>query len=73
MASRPAAASGTSAATAAEDVIGGGDRALVALVCAPHGIPELRATVDLLSDTLLSHLAHEERELVEPITRLGVR
>jgi hypothetical protein len=34
---------------------------------------ELRAAVDLLSDTLLSHLAYEERELVEPIARLGLR
>jgi len=34
---------------------------------------ELRAAVDLLSDTLLSHLAWEERELVEPLARLGMR
>jgi hypothetical protein len=27
--------------------------------------------LDLLSDTLLSHLAYEERELVEPLARLG--
>jgi hypothetical protein len=29
--------------------------------------------VDLLSDTLLSHLSYEERELIEPIARLGPR
>ena len=32
----------------------------------------LRAAVDLLDDTLLSHLSYEERELVEPLARLGV-
>lgn len=31
----------------------------------------LRAAVDLLSDALQSHLAYEERELVEPLSRLG--
>jgi alkanesulfonate monooxygenase SsuD/methylene tetrahydromethanopterin reductase-like flavin-dependent oxidoreductase (luciferase family) len=47
------------------------DRALVAFVAVPDGIPALRAAVDLLSDTLLSHLSYEERELVEPLARLG--
>ncbi|HEX8496034.1 MAG TPA: hemerythrin domain-containing protein [Actinomycetales bacterium] len=48
------------------------DRALVALVAAPvAGLPGLRAAVDLLSDALLSHLSYEERELVEPLARLG--
>jgi hypothetical protein len=28
--------------------------------------------VDLLTDTLLSHLSYEERELVEPLARLGL-
>jgi hypothetical protein len=32
----------------------------------------LQAAVDLLSDTLLSHLSYEERELVEPLARLGL-
>jgi hypothetical protein len=32
---------------------------------------ELRAAIDLLTDTLLSHLSYEERELVEPLARLG--
>lgn len=49
----------------------GVDQALVALVSEPDGMPELRAAVDLLSDALLSHLSYEERELVEPLARLG--
>lgn len=57
---------------AIHDVLEGVDRALVAFVAAPDGMAELRAAVDLLSDTLLSHLAYEERELVEPIARLGL-
>jgi hemerythrin-like domain-containing protein len=47
------------------------DRALVAFVAGKDG-DELSAAVDLLTDTLLSHLAYEERELVEPIARLGI-
>lgn len=54
------------------DVIEGLDRALVEFVSSPGGIANLRAAVDLLSDTLLSHLAYEERELVEPLARLGM-
>lgn len=53
------------------DVLDRVDRALVALVTEPDGMSALRAAVDLLSDTLLSHLAYEERELVEPLSRLG--
>jgi len=53
------------------DVIERVDRALVALVAGPDGMPGLRAEVDLLTDTLLSHLAYEERELVEPLARLS--
>jgi alkanesulfonate monooxygenase SsuD/methylene tetrahydromethanopterin reductase-like flavin-dependent oxidoreductase (luciferase family) len=47
------------------------DRALVAFVSAPDRDKQLRAAADLLTDTLLSHLAYEERELVEPLARLG--
>ncbi|WNB85264.1 LLM class flavin-dependent oxidoreductase [Cellulomonas sp. ATA003] len=54
------------------DVLEGVDRALVRLVSGPDGMPGLRAAVDLLTDTLLSHLAYEERELVEPLARLGM-
>ncbi|MCO1656203.1 LLM class flavin-dependent oxidoreductase [Pseudonocardia sp. S2-4] len=47
------------------------DQALVALVTTPDGMKDLRAAIDLLTDTLLSHLSYEERELVEPLARLG--
>src|SRR5215475_15600365 len=47
------------------------DRALVAFVGDPASGAELRAAVDLLTDRLLSHLSYEERELVEPLSRLG--
>jgi hypothetical protein len=57
---------------AIHDVIEGVDRALVAFVATPDGMAQLRAAVDLLADTLLSHLSYEERELVEPIARLGL-
>ncbi|GIF41657.1 LLM class flavin-dependent oxidoreductase [Actinoplanes xinjiangensis] len=55
------------------EVLEGVDKALVTLVSAPDGLPALREAVNLLSDTLLSHLAYEERELVEPLARLGMR
>ncbi|WP_298461705.1 LLM class flavin-dependent oxidoreductase [uncultured Cellulomonas sp.] len=54
------------------DVLEGVDQALVRLVSGPDGMPGLRAAVDLLTDTLLSHLSYEERELVEPLARLGM-
>ena len=47
------------------------DRALVAVVSGPDGLPELRRAVDLLSDTMTSHLSYEEHELVEPLARFG--
>ncbi|HEY9409869.1 MAG TPA: hemerythrin domain-containing protein, partial [Jiangellaceae bacterium] len=47
------------------------DRALVALVSEPDGMKALRGAVDLLTDALLSHLSYEERELVEPLARVG--
>jgi len=48
------------------------DAALVALVASPTaGMPELRSAVDLLTDTLLSHLSYEEGELLDPLGRLG--
>jgi hypothetical protein len=48
------------------------DRALVDLV-APggDGIAKVNATVDLLTDALLSHFSYEERELIEPLARHG--
>jgi hypothetical protein len=56
---------------AIHDVLEGVDQALVAFVSVPDGMGQLRASVDLLTDALLSHLAYEERELVEPLARLG--
>jgi hemerythrin-like domain-containing protein len=47
------------------------DRALVSLVSDPGDSTELQEAVDLLTDTLLSHLAYEERELIEPLARYG--
>ncbi|MFN0281537.1 MAG: LLM class flavin-dependent oxidoreductase [Kineosporiaceae bacterium] len=47
------------------------DRALVASVEGPDGVAALRPAVDLLTDTLLSHLSYEEHQLVEPLARLG--
>jgi alkanesulfonate monooxygenase SsuD/methylene tetrahydromethanopterin reductase-like flavin-dependent oxidoreductase (luciferase family)/hemerythrin-like domain-containing protein len=52
------------------DVLNRVDGALVATVSDPKGIVELSDAVDLLTDTLLSHLSYEERELVEPLARL---
>jgi alkanesulfonate monooxygenase SsuD/methylene tetrahydromethanopterin reductase-like flavin-dependent oxidoreductase (luciferase family) len=53
------------------DVLEGVDRALVEFVSVPDGMAELRQAVNLLSDTLLSHLSYEEHELVEPLARVG--
>jgi hypothetical protein len=52
-------------------VIEGVDRALVAFVADPSTADELREAVNLLTDSLLSHLSYEERELVEPLARIG--
>lgn len=54
------------------------DRALVALMTAAPGEPltgalaRLRAVVDLVDDTMRSHLAWEESVLMEPLARHGV-
>ncbi|MGN9844576.1 hemerythrin domain-containing protein [Nonomuraea sp. H19] len=48
------------------------DRALVAFVTDPAGLDDLSAAVDLLTDSLLSHLSYEEHELVEPLARHGL-
>jgi hemerythrin-like domain-containing protein len=47
------------------------DRALVAYIASPGDLTELQEVADQLSDTLLSHLAYEERELLEPLARYG--
>jgi len=49
------------------------DSALVSMVPEPAAIGEVQAAVDLLTDALMSHLSYEERELVEPLARLGPR
>lgn len=51
-------------------LLDGVDAALVRFVREPAEA-ELHTAVDLLTDGLLSHLAYEERQLVEPLARLG--
>jgi hemerythrin-like domain-containing protein len=53
------------------------DRALVDLVAAEAAhtstaLEDFSRTVDLLTDTLLSHLSYEERELLHPLARYGM-
>lgn len=57
---------------AIHEVVVGLDKAVVAFANDPAKFEELRASIDLLTDTLLSHLSYEERELLEPIARLGL-
>jgi hemerythrin-like domain-containing protein len=47
------------------------DRALVRHIADPGDFTELSEAADLLTDTLLSHLAYEERELIDPLARYG--
>jgi Luciferase-like monooxygenase/Hemerythrin HHE cation binding domain len=48
------------------------DRAMLALVTDEDGgMAKAQAVMDLFTDALLSHLSYEERELVEPLARLG--
>ena len=60
------------------DVLEQVDDALVGLVGAPSqgseaaaAVDELQRALDLLTDTLLSHLAYEERELIHPLAMHG--
>jgi hypothetical protein len=53
------------------DAIEAVDGALVEHLLHPEGFEPLQAALDLLTDTLLSHLSYEEHELVEPLARLG--
>ena len=41
------------------------------VITMPGRATELQDTVDLLANTLFSHLACEERELIEPLARYG--
>jgi hemerythrin-like domain-containing protein len=47
------------------------DAALVAFVGDSSDFSALEEALNLLSDTLLSHLAYEEQQIVEPLARLG--
>jgi hemerythrin-like domain-containing protein len=47
------------------------DRALVRLVGKPDDFTELTEAVDALTDTLQSHLAYEEQQITEPLSRFG--
>ncbi|MEU5940594.1 LLM class flavin-dependent oxidoreductase [Micromonospora sp. NPDC047548] len=53
------------------EVVEGVDRALVNLIRDPDDFTELQEAVDLLTDTLLSHLSYEEQSIVEPLARYG--
>jgi Luciferase-like monooxygenase/Hemerythrin HHE cation binding domain len=53
-------------------VLEGLDRALVANLTEPDNLAALSEALDQLSDALLSHLAYEERELLEPIATYEV-
>ncbi len=52
-------------------VLEGLDTELVELVCNPGDFSRLQQAADVLSDVLLSHLAYEEAQLVEPLARHG--
>ncbi len=47
------------------------DRALVRLIANPGDFTELTEAVDVLTDALLSHLAYEEQQIMEPLARFG--
>ncbi len=47
------------------------DRALVHHLGHPDDFERLQTAIDVLTDTLLSHLSYEEHELVEPLARVG--
>jgi len=48
------------------------DHAMLALVTdEDDGMAKAQAVMDLFTDALLSHLSYEERELVEPLARVG--
>ena len=47
------------------------DQALVQHMTRPENHGAIQAAIDYLTDALLSHLAYEEQELLEPLARLG--
>jgi iron-sulfur cluster repair protein YtfE (RIC family) len=58
--------------TVIHDVLEGVDRALVAFVATPDDFSGLQEAMDVLTDALLSHLAYEEQQIVEPLARYGM-
>jgi len=53
-------------------MLDGIDAALVALVAEEQGaLVKVQAAVDLVTDAMKSHFSYEERELIEPLARLG--
>jgi hemerythrin-like domain-containing protein len=56
---------------AIHDAVQAVDRALVDHLDHPGGYDGIQAAIDFLTDALLSHLSYEEREIVEPLARLG--
>jgi iron-sulfur cluster repair protein YtfE (RIC family) len=56
---------------AIHDVLEDIDAALIHLVQHPADLGPVTEAIDLLTDTLLSHFAYEERELVGPLARHG--
>lgn len=53
------------------DAIEGVDKALVHHINHPEDFAPLQEAIDVLTDTLISHLSYEEFELAEPLARLG--
>jgi hypothetical protein len=53
------------------EVLEGIDAALIHLVQHPADLGPVTEAIDLLSDTLLSHFAYEEREITGPLARHG--
>ena len=53
------------------DAIENVDRALVHHINHPEDFERLQEAIDVLTDTLLSHLSYEEHEIVEPLARHG--
>jgi alkanesulfonate monooxygenase SsuD/methylene tetrahydromethanopterin reductase-like flavin-dependent oxidoreductase (luciferase family) len=53
------------------DAINEVDRALIQHMTRPENHDAIQSAIDYLTDALLSHLAYEEHELVEPLARLG--
>jgi hypothetical protein len=56
---------------AIHDVLEEIDAALIHLVQHPADLGPVTEAIDLLTDTLLSHFAYEERELTGPLARHG--